>query len=42
VKQFLVSAGVSADRVSTVSFGKEKPSAGEQRGLLHRTAADIS
>ena len=25
VKQFLVSAGVSADRVSTVSFGKEKP-----------------
>jgi peptidoglycan-associated lipoprotein len=25
VKQFLVSAGVSADRISTVSFGKEKP-----------------
>jgi peptidoglycan-associated lipoprotein len=25
VKQFLVSAGVSADRLSTVSFGKEKP-----------------
>jgi peptidoglycan-associated lipoprotein len=25
VKQFIVSLGVSADRVSTVSFGKEKP-----------------
>jgi peptidoglycan-associated lipoprotein len=25
VKQFLISAGVSADRISTVSFGKEKP-----------------
>ena len=25
VKQFLVSSGVSADRLSTVSFGKEKP-----------------
>jgi peptidoglycan-associated lipoprotein len=25
VKQFLVSQGISADRMSTVSFGKEKP-----------------
>jgi peptidoglycan-associated lipoprotein len=25
VKQFIVSSGVSADRISTVSFGKEKP-----------------
>ncbi len=25
VKQFLVSSGISADRLSTVSFGKEKP-----------------
>ncbi len=25
VKQYIVSLGVSADRVSTVSFGKEKP-----------------
>lgn len=25
VKQFLISSGVSADRLSTVSFGKEKP-----------------
>jgi len=25
VKQFLVSQGVGADRMSTVSFGKEKP-----------------
>jgi peptidoglycan-associated lipoprotein len=25
VKQFLVSAGISADRMSTVSYGKEKP-----------------
>jgi peptidoglycan-associated lipoprotein len=25
VKQYLVSLGVSADRLSTVSFGKEKP-----------------
>ena len=25
VKQYLVSQGISADRLSTVSFGKEKP-----------------
>ena len=25
VKQYIVSLGVSADRISTVSFGKEKP-----------------
>jgi peptidoglycan-associated lipoprotein len=25
VKQYLVSLGISADRISTVSFGKEKP-----------------
>ena len=25
VKQYLVSLGISADRLSTVSFGKEKP-----------------
>lgn len=29
VKQYLVSLGISADRLSTVSFGKEKPSCSE-------------
>ena len=29
VKQYLVSQGISADRLSTVSFGKEKPFCGE-------------
>jgi len=28
-KQYLVSLGISADRMTTVSFGKEKPSCGE-------------
>jgi peptidoglycan-associated lipoprotein len=28
-KQYLVSLGISADRMTTVSFGKEKPACGE-------------
>src|SRR5882672_8232111 len=36
VKQYLVSLGVSADRLSTVSFGKEKPFCNEHNEACYQ------
>ena len=44
VKQFLVSQGVAADRVSTISYGKERPAvlgSNEAAGAQNRRAVTV-